>query len=119
MTLSNDVRSIYQIKKVSPDLALCPNLKTLRLQDNALKLANFPISILTDSKVSLLSIEGNQFDMKELSETEGYEKVCFNVSLSSFVCCLTLKLSVREINFECHLSLQYMERYTATKKKLM
>jgi len=75
-----------QINKISDDLAACPKLKTLRLQENCLSIQNFPTKILTDSSISLISTEGNLFDTKEFSELEGYEK--------------------------------YMERYTATKKKL-
>jgi len=75
-----------QIKKLSEDLSRCPNLKTLRLQENCLTLADFPTKILSDSTVSLLTVEGNLFDLKQFSELEHYDK--------------------------------YMERYTATKKKL-
>jgi len=63
-----------QIKKVSPDLARCVNLKTLRLQENCLSIENFPTQILSDSQVSLLSVEGNLFDEKKLHESEGYDK---------------------------------------------
>jgi Leucine-rich repeat (LRR) protein len=75
-----------KITRVSPALAKCPNLKTLRLQDNSIQLEGFPAEILSDSPVSLLNIEGNAFEVKKLEELHGYE--------------------------------QYMERYTATKKKL-
>ncbi|XP_035715235.1 leucine-rich repeat-containing protein 57 isoform X2 [Folsomia candida] len=63
-----------QIKKVSADLAKCPNLKTLRLQENCLSIENFPVQILSDSHVALLSVEGNLFDEKKLHESEGYDK---------------------------------------------
>jgi len=76
-----------QIKKISEDLAQCPNLKTLRLQENCLSLNDFPTELLTDSQISLIMIEGNLFDMKQFLELPGYDK--------------------------------YMDRYTATKKKLM
>lgn len=64
-----------QVRAVSKDLALCPNLKTLRLQENTLELSGIPNEILADSPISLLSVEGNLFDVKQLSDLEGYEKV--------------------------------------------
>jgi Leucine-rich repeat (LRR) protein len=76
-----------QIKKISPELASSSNLKTLRLQENCLSLTSFPANILSSSNVSLISIEGNLFDMKDFADLEGYS--------------------------------EYMDRYTATKKKLM
>lgn len=70
-----------QISNVSPDLAKCPKLKTLRLQENCLNVEKFPVQILADSQISLLSIEGNLFDPKKLNELDGYDKV---MSLFSF-----------------------------------
>jgi len=63
-----------QVRMVSKDLAHCTNLKTLRLQENTLELSGLPTEILSDSPVSLLSVEGNLFDVKQLSDLEGYEK---------------------------------------------
>ncbi|KAL7295878.1 hypothetical protein TKK_0010923 [Trichogramma kaykai] len=75
-----------QIAEVSEDLADCPRLKTLRLEENCLPLKGIPKRILTDSKISMLALEGNLFEMKLFPDVEGYE--------------------------------QYMERYTAVKKKM-
>lgn len=63
-----------QVRRVSKDLALCPNLKTLRLQENTLELSGLPMELLKNSPVSLLSVEGNLFDVKQLSDLEGYEQ---------------------------------------------
>lgn len=35
-----------------------------------------PQSILSDSQISLLAVEGNLFEIKKLRELEGYDKVC-------------------------------------------
>lgn len=75
-----------QISTISEKLADCPRLKTLRLEENCLQLNSLPTRILTDSKVSVLTLEGNLFEMKQFVDAEGYD--------------------------------QYMERYTAVKKKL-
>lgn len=76
-----------QVSHVSEDVAECSRLRTLRLEENCLKLKSVPARLLTHSHVSLLALEGNLFDMKELSHVPGYD--------------------------------QYMERYTACKKKMM
>lgn len=74
-----------QISGLSVEVARCPRLKVLRLEENCLELTSIPPSILTQSQVSLFSVEGNLFEVKMLRDLEGYE--------------------------------QYMERFTATKKK--
>lgn len=74
-----------QISSVAPSIAQCPRLKVLRLEENCLDLSAVPQTVLTQSQVSLLSLEGNLFEVKKLRDLEGYD--------------------------------QYMERFTATKKK--
>lgn len=69
------ILSQNQVRRLSPDLALCPNLKTLRLQENCLPLDGFPPQILRDSQVSLISLEGNLFDPNKLDQLDGYDKV--------------------------------------------
>jgi len=69
-------------------ISKCPRLKTLRLEENCLSLQSIPTSLLRDSGVSLLCLEGNLFDMKAL-QVDGLEGWS-----------------------------QYMERYTAVKRKL-
>lgn len=36
------------------------------------------MSLLNDSKVSLLAIDGNMFNQKQFEQLEGYEKVIFS-----------------------------------------
>jgi len=62
-----------QIASVSKQVAKCPRLKTLRLEENCLSLEMLPVEILTDSVVSTLSFKGNLFTEKQLAEVEGYE----------------------------------------------
>lgn len=61
-----------QISSLSANIAKCPRLKTLRLDENCLALESIPISILTESVVSTLSVNGNLFTEKQLAEVEGY-----------------------------------------------
>lgn len=61
-----------QIRKLPAGLAECPRLKTLRLEENCLELVDIPKELLTLSKVSLLCVEGNLFDMKSLMALEEY-----------------------------------------------
>ncbi|CAL4076623.1 unnamed protein product, partial [Meganyctiphanes norvegica] len=75
-----------QISMISVSVASCPRLKTLRLEENCLSLLAIPTQLLSDSKVSLLCVDGNLFKMKEFEELEGH--------------------------------VEYMERYTAVKKKM-
>jgi len=75
-----------QISIIHEDLSRCPRLRTLRLEENCLALAAIPSSLLRESKVSLLCLEGNLFDLKKVDEVEGWS--------------------------------EYMERYTAVKRKM-
>merc|ERR1712179_648869 len=77
-----------QISSIHEDTASCPRLRTLRLEENCLSLQSVPTSLLRDSGVSLLCLEGNLFDMKAL-QVDGLEGWA-----------------------------EYMERYTAVKRKL-
>ncbi|XP_046874185.1 leucine-rich repeat-containing protein 57 [Hypomesus transpacificus] len=62
-----------QISLLSGDVSRCPRLKVLRLEENCLELCSIPTSILTDSQVSLMSVEGNLFEVKDMRDLEGYE----------------------------------------------
>ncbi|KAH9423674.1 Leucine-rich repeat-containing protein 57 [Dermatophagoides pteronyssinus] len=75
-----------QLEKISDDLSQCPRLKVLRLEENCLRLDEITRSILSESQISLLAVDGNLFDIKQLRDHPAYD--------------------------------QYMERYTATKKKI-
>jgi len=75
-----------QISSVHPDIAGCPRLRTLRLEENCLSLQAIPPALLKESLISLLCLDGNLFDMKGVDSLEGWT--------------------------------EYMERYTAVKRKL-
>ncbi|XP_077267855.1 leucine-rich repeat-containing protein 57 [Temnothorax americanus] len=62
-----------QIATISEKLADCPRLKTLRLEENCLQLSSIPLRLLKDSKVSMLALEGNLFEMKRFADLEGYD----------------------------------------------
>ena len=61
-----------QISAVSKNMANCPRLKTLRLEENCLALEALPTEILTKSQISTLHTAGNLFSEKKLAEAEGY-----------------------------------------------
>ncbi|XP_072720986.1 leucine-rich repeat-containing protein 57 isoform X2 [Ciconia boyciana] len=63
-----------QISQISVQISHCPRLKVLRLEENCLELSMLPQSILSDSQISLLAVEGNLFEIKKLRELEGYDK---------------------------------------------
>jgi len=62
-----------QIAQISKQVAKCPRLKTLRLEENCLSLEAVPVELLTESKVSTLGYKGNLFTEKQLADVEGYE----------------------------------------------
>ncbi|XP_066532073.1 leucine-rich repeat-containing protein 57 isoform X2 [Hoplias malabaricus] len=64
-----------QISALSPEVSRCPRLKVLRLEENCLELVSIPTSILSNSGISLLSLEGNLFEVKKLRDLDGYEKM--------------------------------------------
>ncbi|XP_073204736.1 leucine-rich repeat-containing protein 57 isoform X3 [Lepidochelys kempii] len=64
-----------QISQISVQISHCPRLKVLRLEENCLDLSMLPQSILSDSQISLLAVEGNLFEIKKLRELEGYDKL--------------------------------------------
>lgn len=62
-----------QISDVSSHIATCPRLKTLRLEENCLQITAIHSSILIDSNISNLALEGNLFEMKQFQELNGYD----------------------------------------------
>lgn len=64
-----------QISTVSPEVSRSPRLKVLRLEENCLELSSVPLSLLSQSQVSLLALEGNLFEIKMMRDLEGYDKV--------------------------------------------
>nr|CAD7587679.1 unnamed protein product [Timema genevievae] len=65
---------LSRISSISDMISRCPRLKTLRLEENCLQLSAIHSSILADSKVSILALDGNLFDKKNLADTEGFDK---------------------------------------------
>ncbi|XP_032882608.1 leucine-rich repeat-containing protein 57 isoform X2 [Amblyraja radiata] len=63
-----------QVSQISPHISRCPRLKVLRLEENCLEISMIPNSILADSQISLLAVEGNLFEIRKLQELEGYDK---------------------------------------------
>ncbi|XP_066254658.1 leucine-rich repeat-containing protein 57-like [Euwallacea similis] len=62
-----------EISSLSPEIANCPRLKILRLQENCLTLGAISSRLLAESKVSNLALEGNLFELKDLANIEGYD----------------------------------------------
>lgn len=62
-----------QISHISGQIADCPRLKTLRLEENCLQLNAINPKILMDSKISNLAIDGNLFETKQLADVNGYD----------------------------------------------
>ncbi len=82
---------LFQISTLSPEVSLAPRLKVIRLEENCLEISSIPLSILSDSQVSLLSVEGNLFEVKDLRDLQGYDKV----RLSVWTALIALKLFIR------------------------
>ena len=64
-----------RVKSISAKISKCPRLKVVRLEQNVLELKSIPSSILIESNVSLICLDGNLFTQKQLETIEGYEKV--------------------------------------------
>lgn len=62
-----------QISEITAEIANCPRLKTLRLEENCLQLSAIHPDILQSSFVSNLALEGNLFETKELADVPGYD----------------------------------------------
>ncbi|KAL1131431.1 hypothetical protein AAG570_011048 [Ranatra chinensis] len=63
-----------RVATIADDIADCPRLKILRLEENCLRLNAIPIRLLTESKLSTLTVDGNLFDSKSFMNMEGYDK---------------------------------------------
>lgn len=75
-----------QIATLAVEIADCPRLKTLRLEENCLPITEIHSKILKESLVSNFHLDGNLFPTKQFNGLDGYE--------------------------------EYMERFTAVRKKL-
>lgn len=63
-----------EISSLSEDLYQAPRLKILRLDENCLSLDSIYPSLLRDSKIHTLSVDGNLFESKQLALLEGYNE---------------------------------------------
>jgi hypothetical protein len=63
-----------QISRLSENIADCPRLKVLRVEENCLALSTFTPRILRDSAIALLAVDGNVFDNKSFQGLDGYEQ---------------------------------------------
>ncbi|XP_065365170.1 leucine-rich repeat-containing protein 57 [Calliphora vicina] len=81
-TIPNEVGTLYvtelnlnqnQISSLSEEIAACPKLKTLRLEENCLQANAFTPRILKESKISNLSVDGNLFQSKQFTDLDGYD----------------------------------------------
>ena len=68
--------SSNSLPRLPTALSMCKRLKVLRVEENCLELAGLPQEILSDSKVSLLCLDGNLFQQKDLQQVPGYAQVC-------------------------------------------
>ncbi|XP_058447619.1 leucine-rich repeat-containing protein 57 [Malaya genurostris] len=81
-TIPDDVSSLQvtelnvnqnQISAVCESIALCPKLKTFRIEENCLQVNEALSRILKESQICNLSVDGNLFNSKTLAELDGYE----------------------------------------------
>lgn len=63
-----------QISSLAEELADCPKLKTLRLEENCLQITAIPVRIMKESVISTILVDGNCFNNKQFTELEGYEE---------------------------------------------
>lgn len=90
-----DVRTLHvielnvnqnQITGLAAEMAECPRLKVLRIEENCLPITEIHSRILKESQISNMYVDGNMFQSKEFVALDGYD--------------------------------EYMERFTAVKKKM-
>ncbi|KAI5642518.1 leucine rich repeat domain-containing protein [Phthorimaea operculella] len=60
-----------EISVISDDVHEAPRLKILRLEENCLSLDAISPSLLRDSKIHTINIDGNLFEPKQLASVEG------------------------------------------------
>lgn len=63
-----------EISILSEDLNQAPRLKILRLEENCLSLDAILPSLLRDSKIHTINVDGNLFEPKQLASVEGYNE---------------------------------------------
>ena len=67
--------NINQLKSLPASLSLCPRLKVLRVEENLLELTSITSEFFKNSQVCVLAVDGNLFQVKELSHKDGYDQV--------------------------------------------
>lgn len=65
---------------------MCAHLKVLRLEENCIPLTGVPPTVLRDSNISLLCLEGNMFPLREIQEMPEYDRVRISVLQESVLC---------------------------------
>lgn len=63
-----------QISSLAEEVADCPKLKTLRLEENCLQISAIPNRILKHSVISNILVDGNLFNNKQFTELDGYNE---------------------------------------------
>ncbi|XP_059049286.1 leucine-rich repeat-containing protein 57-like [Achroia grisella] len=63
-----------EISVISEDMHRAPRLKILRLEENCLSLDAIQPSLLRDSKIHTINLDGNLFEAKQLASVEGYNE---------------------------------------------
>lgn len=63
-----------QISSLAEEVADCPKLKTLRLEENCLQITAIPTRILKQSVISNILVDGNLFSNKQFTELDGYNE---------------------------------------------
>lgn len=62
-----------QISSLAEEIADCPKLKTLRLEENCLQAVTLTPRILKESKICNLAVDGNLFNSKQFTDLDGYD----------------------------------------------
>lgn len=62
-----------QISTMAEELADCPKLKVLRIEENCLPITAIHSRILKESKISNIYLDGNMFQSKQFVDLDGYE----------------------------------------------
>ena len=108
-----------QVSELPDYLTECPRLKVLRVEENCLPLSAISTNILKNSTISLLAVDGNLFEMREFPHVDGYEEVYLTALTACFARHVMIFSMCVHSCLEIDVNLQYMERYTATKKKAL
>ena len=68
--------NLNRISSLPQELSDCKRLKVLRINNNCLPITAITKPILSDSKIAVLTLEGNGFDVRKIRELDGYEDLC-------------------------------------------